>query len=109
MPRSWLKVVLTLLLGFQIGLLLGFLSSTLIFKVLPAQYVENGFKDRKARLDTILDRRACKREGFRESFDSRENRVQLCACWQEGGMGTGLSAVKSCWGYERRGWSELGV
>jgi hypothetical protein len=108
-PRQgWLKVIVTLLLGFQLGLFLGFISSTLMFKLLPQQWIENGFADRKSRYEGLMTRRACRKEGFRENFIGHENRVELCACWQDGlkGMDGG---IPTCFAYERSGWSELGV
>lgn len=55
-----------------------------------------------------MNRRACRKEGFRENFIGQENRVELCACWQDGlkGMDGG---IPTCFTYERSGWSELGV
>lgn len=111
MPQqtNWVKVLVTLLLGFQLGLMMGFISSTLMFKLLPQQWIENGFADRKSRYEGLLNRRACRREGFRESLAGQENRVEICACWQDGALKGIGGGVESCYGYERAGWSEIGV
>lgn len=111
-PRVWLKVVCTLLLGFWLGLLLGFISSTLLFALMPQQWLENGFKDRQTRHHDFLSRRACKKAGFQENFDPATNTVQICACWPDGGMNSGAGAgggLMTCKGFERMGYSELGV
>ena len=106
---GWFKVLATLLLGFQLGLMLGFISSTLMFKLLPQQWIENGFADRKSRYEGMMNRRACRKEGFRESLIGQENRVEICACWQDGALKGVDGGTASCFGYERSGWSELGV
>ncbi|KIW08035.1 uncharacterized protein PV09_00979 [Verruconis gallopava] len=111
MPQqtNWVKVVVTLLLGFQLGLLLGFISSTLMFKLLPQQWIDNGFADRKSRYENLVERRTCRKEGFREMYSGQDNRVSICACWQDGAVKGIDGGVESCWAYERSGWSELGV
>jgi hypothetical protein len=112
LSRAWLKFICALLLGFWLGLLLGFLSSALLFTLMPPQWLENGFLDRKSRHEEFVMRRACKRSGFRESFDPITNQVEICACWPDGGVSGGRGAggaSMSCMGFERKGWSELGV
>lgn len=112
LTRAWIKFIGALLLGFSLGLLLGFISSALLFTLMPSQWLENGFKDRKSRYDDFVMRRACKRAGFREEFDPVSNQVQICACWPDAGVNGGRAAggaLMTCKGYERMGWSELGV
>lgn len=108
-PRRWYKFVLTLLFGFFLGIVLGITSSALLFYLMPTQWLENGFADRKTRLEDTLLRRACRKEGLTETFYSDTNRVEICACWPDGGAHTGVGVMVSCWDYERRGFSELGV
>jgi len=112
LPRAWVKFICALLLGFWLGLLLGFISSALLFYLMPPQWLENGFSDRKTRHENFVERRACKRSGFRETFDAERNEIRICACWPDGGVGSGAGAgarLMSCRGDERSGWSELGV
>jgi hypothetical protein len=112
LTRAWLKFVCALLLGFWLGLLLGFISSALLFWLMPAQWLENGFSDRKSRYDAFVTGKACKRAGWKESFYAETNHVEICACWPDGGMNSGAgtsAAMISCKGYERAGWSELGI
>jgi hypothetical protein len=111
MPQhtNWLKVLVTLLLGFQLGLLLGFMSSTLMFKLLPQQWIENGLADRKSRYQNLVDCKVCRREGFRETFVGQDNWVQICACWQDGALKGIEGGLESCYGFQRSGWGELGV
>jgi hypothetical protein len=111
MPQrtNWFKVLVTLLLGFQLGLMLGFISSTLMFKLLPHQWIENGLADRKSRYEGLLSRRACRRAGFREKLFGQDNAVEICACWQDGALKGIYGGVESCLTVERSGWSELGV
>lgn len=108
-PRGWYKFVLTLLFGFCLGIILGITSSALLFYLMPPQWLENGFADRKTRQEETLSRRACRKEGLIETFYSDTNRVEICACWPDGGAHTGVGVMVSCWDYERRGFSELGV
>jgi hypothetical protein len=112
LTRVWIKFLCTLLLGFCAGLLLGFISSTLLFGLMPAQWLENGFLDRKSRHEAFVSGKACKKAGFKESFDALTNQVEICACWPDGGMNGGAGsgrASMTCMGYERVGWSELGI
>jgi hypothetical protein len=61
MPRRvWLKFLLALLLGFWFGLLLGFFSSFVMYYYLPQHWLENGFKDRRARHERFVERRTCR-------------------------------------------------
>jgi hypothetical protein len=80
-----------------------------MFKLLPHQWIKNGFADRKSRYENLANMKACRREGFKETFVGQDNRVELCACWQDGALKGVHGGVESCWGYERGGWSELGV
>jgi hypothetical protein len=112
LPAAWFKFICALLLGFWVGLLLGFVSSTLLFWLMPAQWLENGFLDRKSRHEAFVEGKACKRAGFKESFDPTTNQVEICACWPDGGMNSGSGsggALMTCRSYERAGWSELGI
>jgi len=87
-PTSWVKVLVTLLLGFQLGLMLGFISSTLMFKLLPQQWIENGFADQI--------------RGLAESEGMSERRVQGDVGWRaESGADMCLLAG---WGFERCAW-----
>ncbi|KAF2432351.1 hypothetical protein EJ08DRAFT_130338 [Tothia fuscella] len=83
LTRRWIKFVLALLIGFWIGILMGFISSTLLFALLPAQWVENGFRDRASRIDDFIMRRKCGRRGFRENFDPVRNSVCEVAIAQQ--------------------------
>ncbi|KAE9986685.1 hypothetical protein EG328_005012 [Venturia inaequalis] len=108
-PRGWYKFILTLLFGFCLGIVLGITSATLLFYLMPAQWLENGFADRRTRLEDRLIRRSCRQQGLTETFSSDTNRVEICVCWPDGGAHIGVGVMVSCLDYERRGFSELGA
>lgn len=68
---AWLKLFLALLLGFWFGVMLGFLSSFLMYYCLPAKWIANGFEARRARHDRFLLGRECRvSDQFSSCFSS---------------------------------------
>ena len=48
------KFALIIVGGFLLGLLLGLMSTTLIFTLLPERMIENGLRDRRGRIEALL-------------------------------------------------------
>ncbi|KAF2097194.1 hypothetical protein NA57DRAFT_57793 [Rhizodiscina lignyota] len=108
--RQTLKFILVLLSGFLLGVLLGMLSTSLVFYFVPAPFLENVLKQRRNKFDELLQmRRMCKSSegGFVEKYDPVENVVQICTCWPRGWSELGGWMV-SCARVELVGWGEVG-
>lgn len=108
--RQTLKFILVLLSGFLLGVLLGMLSTSLVFYFVPAPFLETVIKQRRSKFDELLQtRRMCKSSegGFVEKFDPVENVVEICTCWPRGWSELGGWMV-SCGRVELAGWGELG-
>lgn len=113
--RAVTKFLVILLSGFLLGLLLGMLSTSLVFYFLPAEWLSAALKNRKDTIHRSMSLRKLCRDsegGVIERFDAAANAVEICACVMGagfGGFGGGVGGgTLQCARVELAGWGELG-